>query len=166
MKNTIIIASVVVVVVGLLIWGNTRPLRSTQSAAISTGSTQAMLGDPIPQYDFGSISMLKGNVEHEFEIKNTTGADLKITRAETSCMCTKAVLRLPDGKELGPFSMPGHGFNPSVNAIVRPDETFIVRAIFDPAAHGPSGIGNIERVVILSTDKGSIEVPFKAQVTP
>lgn len=164
MKNTIIVASAIVVVVGLLIWGNTRTPRS--AAAIATGSTQAALGDPIPEYDFGPISMIKGNVEHEFAITNTTGADLKITRAETSCMCTKAVLRLPDGKEMGPFSMPGHGFNPSVNVLVRPDETFIVQAIFDPAAHGPSGIGNIERAVLLTTDKGSIAVPFKAHVTP
>ncbi len=166
MKNTIIVALVAIVVVGLLTWAYMKVPRSSQSAAVATGSTQAALGDPIPEYNFGSISMLKGNVEHEFEIKNTTGADLKITRAETSCMCTRAVLRLPDGKELGPFSMPGHGFNPSVNVVIQPDETFVVRAIFDPAAHGPAGIGNIERAVILNTDKGSITVPFKAQVTP
>ena len=166
MKNTIIVASVAVAVVGLLLWTYTRVPRSTQSAAISTGSTQAALGEAIPEYDFGSISMLKGNVEHEFAITNTTGTGLKITRAETSCMCTKAVLRLPDGNELGPFSMPGHGFNPSVNVVVRPDEIFVVRAIFDPAAHGPAGIGNIERAVILSTDNGYITVPFKAYVTP
>ena len=166
MKNTIIIASVAIAVIGLLLWASTRVPRSAQSSAIATGSTQAALGDPIPEYDFGSISMLKGNVEHEFAITNTTGADLKITRAETSCMCTRAVLRLPDGKEFGPYSMPGHGFNSSVNIVVRPDETFIVRAIFDPAAHGPAGIGTIERAVILNTDKGPIVVPFKAQVTP
>ena len=117
-------------------------------------------------YNFGSVSMLKGNVEHEFEITNTTDADLIVNKAETSCMCTRAILRLPDGKEIGPFSMPGHGFSPSVDIIIHKGEKLIVRAIFDPAAHGPAGIGKIERVVILGTNKGQVVMQFRAEVTP
>ncbi|OGZ00372.1 MAG: hypothetical protein A2945_03420 [Candidatus Liptonbacteria bacterium RIFCSPLOWO2_01_FULL_52_25] len=144
-------------------WGSTDP---ADSAALATGITSVAVTDPIPPYDFGSVSMLKGNVEHEFEIVNTTDADLVVAKAETSCMCTRMVLRLPDGTEVGPFGMAGHGFTPSVNATIRPGEKIVVRAIFDPAAHGPAGIGMIERVVTLDTNKGQIAMQFRAQVTP
>lgn len=166
MKNTIIVTSIAVLVVGLLLWGKIGSSSPAESAALATGSTSVAVTDPIPAYDFGSVSMLKGNVEHEFAIANTTNADLVITKAETSCMCTRAVLQLPDGKEMGPFGMLGHGFTPTLNAVIRPGEKLIVRAIFDPAAHGPAGIGRIERVVTLGTNKGQITMQFRAQVTP
>lgn len=166
MKNTIIITSIAVLVFGLLLWGKVGSSRPAGSATLATGSTSAAVTDSIPTYDFGSVSMLKGNVEHEFAITNTTDADIAVTKVETSCMCTRAVLQLPDGKEMGPFGMPGHGFTPTLNAIVRSGEKLIVRAIFDPAAHGPAGIGRIERVVTLDTNKGPITMQFRAQVTP
>lgn len=165
MKNKIIIGSLVLLGIGFLVWwGGYRG--STQSATLATGVTNATVSASIPEYDFGSVSMVKGNVEHEFAIKNTTDSDLTITSAETSCMCTRAVLKLPDGKELGPFGMPGHGFSPSVNAAIRPGETVSVRAIFDPAAHGPAGVGRVERVVTIATNKGPLTMQFRAQVTP
>ena len=166
MKNTIIVASLAVLVVGLLLWGRTGSQRAGESTALATGSTAAAVTDPIPLYDFGAVSMLKGNVEHEFVITNTNGTNLTVTKAETSCMCTRAVLKLPDGTQLGPFGMPGHGFSPSLDAVVRPGEQLAVRAIFDPAAHGPAGIGRIERAVTLGTSSGPITMQFRAQVTP
>jgi len=167
MKNKIIITSIAVLAVGLLLWGKFgSSSRPAESAALVTGSTTANVAEQIPAYDFGSVSMARGNVEHEFVITNTTNADLIINKAETSCMCTNAVLFLPDGKEMGPFGMPGMGFTPSINAVVRPGEKLTVRAIFDPAAHGPAGIGKIERVVTLGTNNGPVTMQFRAQVTP
>lgn len=166
MKNTIIIASIAILAIGLLLWGKIGSSRPTESAALTTGSTSANVSEQIPVFDFGSVSMVRGNVEHEFTITNTTGADLMITKVETSCMCTKAVLKLPDGKEIGPFGMPGHGFSASLNAVVRPSEKLIIRVIFDPAAHGPAGIGKVERAVTLETSKGQIMMQFRAEVTP
>lgn len=166
MKTAIAVISIVLVVIGLFLWRKVGFSRPQDTTALVTGSTQANFADTIPAYDFGSVSMMKGNVEHEFAIKNTTDADLIIDGAETSCMCTEAILKLPDNKEMGPFGMPGHGFTPSIKATVRPGETFTVRAIFDPAAHGPAGIGKVERQVTLSTNKGPIIMQFQAQVTP
>lgn len=166
MKNTIIIASIIITVIGLFLWGKAGTARQTELATLATGITTVNITDEIPQYDFGSVSMLKGNVAHEFEIANTTDTDILITQAETSCMCTKAVLRLPDGKEIGPFGMQGHGFNPSINENIPRGQKITIRTIFDPAAHGPAGIGMIEREVLLTTNKGPITVKFKAQVTP
>ena len=166
MKNIIIVASIMALVAGLFLWGELGSTSSTNSAALATGMTSAAVTDPIPPYDFGSVSMLRGNVEHEFAITNTTDTNLIITKAETSCMCTRMVLRLPNGKEIGPFGMPGHGFSPSVNAVIPPGEKLIVRTIFDPAAHGPAGVGRIERAVTLDTNKGRIVMQFRAQVIP
>ncbi|OGZ54742.1 MAG: hypothetical protein A3B25_01640 [Candidatus Ryanbacteria bacterium RIFCSPLOWO2_01_FULL_48_26] len=166
MKNIIIVTSIAVFMVGVLLWGKAGRTSPAESAALATGSTAATIADSIPPYDFGSVSMLKGSVEHEFAITNTTAVDLAVTKVETSCMCTRAVLQLPDGKEIGPFGMPGHGFAPTLDAIIRPGENFIVRVIFDPAAHGPAGIGRIERAVTLGTSKGPITMQFSATVTP
>lgn len=166
MKNKIIIASIAILVVGLLLWGKIGSSRPTESAALATGSTSANISEQIPAYDFGPVSMIRGNVEHEFTITNTNDADLTITKIETTCMCTKAVLKLSDGKEMGPFGMSGHGFSPSVSAVVRTGEKLAIRAIFDPAAHGPAGIGKVERAVILETSSGQIMMQFRAEVTP
>lgn len=166
MKNTIIVASIAIFVIGLLLWGKIGSSRPTESTSLATGSTSANVSEQIPVYDFGPVSMMRGNVEHEFTVTNTTDADLTITKIETTCMCTRAVLKLPDGKEMGPFGMPGHGFSSSLNAVVRPGEKLAIRAIFDPAAHGPAGIGKVERAVILETSNGPITMQFRAEVTP
>jgi len=167
MKNTIIVASaVLLIIVGLFLWGKVGSSRSANFAILATGSMAAAITDAISVYDFGLVSMLKGNVEHEFAIQNTTAAEVTVTQVETSCMCTRAIIKLPDGKEMGPFGMPGHGFVPSVNAVIRPGEKIMVRAIFDPAAHGPAGIGKIERAVTLTTNNGPILMQFKAEVAP
>ena len=83
-------------------------------------------------------------------------------------MCTTAILKMSSGKELGPYGMPGHGgFAPSISQIVDPGEEITVKAIFDPAAHGPAGVGPIERAVYVENDSGRpVEIQFKAMVTP
>ena len=63
--------------------------------------------------------------------------------------------------------MPGHGFVPSADVVLNPGETAEVEVISDPAAHGPSGIGRIERSVYLEGDAGSlVELRIRATVTP
>ncbi len=167
MKNNIIILILVITaaVVGFILW-NGKSSRPAETVNLITGLTSANLNEAIPVYDFGSVSMFKGNVEHDFAVKNTTDSELLVTGAETSCMCTRAVLKLPDGREMGPFGMPGHGFNPSLNVNIKPGESLVVRAIFDPAAHGPAGVGLVERQILLSTNKGQLMMQFRAQVTP
>ena len=47
-------------------------------------------------------------------------------------------------------------------------EEVSVEVTFDPAAHGPSGVGPIERQVVISTgaNQQPISLQFKAVVTP
>ncbi len=75
------------------------------------------------------------------------------------------MLKLPDGKEMGPYGMPGHGFK-RLSAVIKPGEIITVRVMFDPTAHGPAGIGKIERAATLSSSRGPITMQFRAEVTP
>ena len=117
-------------------------------------------------YDFGTISMVNGNVEKSFVIRNGGTEPLEIKKMYTSCMCTTAFYEAEGQKALGPFGMPGHGFVPPVGKTLAPGASATVRIVFDPAAHGPSGVGRISRVVTIDTNGGSSDLSFSAMVTP
>lgn len=133
--------------------------------ATASGVLQATEND----YDFGTISMKNGKVSRIFEIKNTSPEPVTIEKVYTSCMCTQAVITDNSNKTLGTFSMPGHGGGSSkANISVNAGESIKVEAIFDPAAHGPSGVGVANRTVYLennSKESPKIELNFKAVVT-
>lgn len=117
-------------------------------------------------YNFGTVSMANGKVTHGYAIRNTTKAPVTISKVYTSCMCTQALLKTSGG-EFGPFGMPGHAAVPSISAVVAPGETVTVDAVFDPAAHGPAGVGPISRVVYVESDAGApLEFKFSAVVSP
>lgn len=116
-------------------------------------------------FDFGSISMAAGKVTHTFELKNEASSPLLVKRLYTSCMCTEATLRT-DTTEVGPFGMPGHGFTPGINISIPEGKSGSIKVVFDPAAHGPAGVGSIERMVYLESDKGTSIFRFHAIVTP
>ena len=119
-----------------------------------------------PFYNFGKISMAAGNVSKVYWIKNISGDPLDITRLSTSCMCTVATLITPAGKK-GPFGMPGHGPTPRIEERLAPGATAQVEVVFDPAAHGPAGIGQTDRIVTIENDGGlPLELRFSAMVTP
>lgn len=117
-------------------------------------------------YDFGAISMAKGEVSHQFKLKNTGEAAVVIEKMYTSCMCTTAALTV-HGKRFGPYGMPGHGVIPKINQAIEKNEEAIVEVVFDPAAHGPAGIGRIQRVVTIENNTGQpVELQFAAVVIP
>lgn len=136
-----------------------------QPAAEQPGSIRA-LASVSPFFNFGNISMAAGNVSHLYWVKNISGAPLIITKLSTSCMCTAATLITPAGKK-GPFGMAGHGPTPRLVERLAPGETAQVEVVFDPAAHGPAGIGRTERIVTVGNDGGlPLELRFSALVTP
>lgn len=116
-------------------------------------------------YDFGTISMANGKVSKVFTFKNNTVETIVAEKLYTSCMCTTATL-IKDGQSFGPFSMPAHGFIPGINENIDPGQEGRIEVVFDPAAHGPAGVGPIERQAILETSDGQLIFKFKAQVTP
>ena len=117
-------------------------------------------------FDFGAISMAAGDVSHLFRVKNASAAPVKIAKIYTSCMCTTATYVKGD-KKMGPFGMPGHGVQPKINQIVEPGAEAQIEVVFDPAAHGPAGVGKIERAVYLEGESSLLlQLGFSAVVTP
>jgi hypothetical protein len=63
--------------------------------------------------------------------------------------------------------MLGHGSIPSINLDLAGGQTALVEALYDPNAHGPAGVGDIERSVFVESPGGvKYEMKFKATVTP
>jgi len=117
-------------------------------------------------YDFGSISMAAGKVKYVFSVKNSGTEPAEIEKVYTSCMCTEATLKVGE-KVFGPYGMPGHGFIPKIGQNLSPGEEAEVEVVFDPAAHGPAGVGKVERIVFVESNKGRpLELRFSATVTP
>ena len=81
-------------------------------------------------------------------------------------MCTEATLKI-GSRAAGPFGMPGHGFAQRISETIRPNEEAAVEVVFDPAAHGPAGVGRIERAVYLENSASeALQLKFSATVTP
>lgn len=138
---------------------------SSASANLPVGEVGA-LALAETSFDFGRISMAAGPVTHDFIVRNRGTSPVTITKLYTSCMCTQAKL-VAGNQSAGPFGMPGHSGIPGINVTLAPGETGVVTAIFDPAAHGPAGVGAIDRVVYVENNSGkNVELGFKAFVTP
>ncbi|RJQ28545.1 DUF1573 domain-containing protein [Candidatus Parcubacteria bacterium] len=167
-NNTIILGFTVLLALGgvaLMRFGNSEI--QEVSGASHTGSSSLSFAERSVSYDFGSVSMANGNVRHDFELTNYIGGEVVVKKVMTSCMCTTADLLLPNGEKLGPFGMPGHGFIPTLDVTIQEGEKLLVPVTFDPAAHGPSGVGLVERQVFVDLEGGErITLSFKATVTP
>ena len=151
---------------GLILWSYSVAGKSGSAPKEEIASGQDQLTVTESTYDFGEVSMTKGSVDHEFVLRNNSSAPVKIGRAETSCMCTTAYLA-SGGKEVGPFGMAGHGgIGNNANLTISPGEELIVRTVFDPAAHGPAGVGSVERQIVLKVGDAPLVLSFSAVVTP
>ena len=118
-------------------------------------------------YDFGAISMKNGEVIKEFTVTNSNDGDIILSKVLTSCMCTNAYIVKSDGNTKGPFGMAGHGAVPSADEIIKAGESRIIRVVFDPNAHGPAGVGKIDRFITLTDTSGNtLQLEIKALVTP
>ena len=165
--KTIIISIAFVLGIALLLaWGNdaSAPIPGAPAA----GTTKSALVASEPFYDFGTISMKNGNVIKEFTVTNPTAEAITLEAVFTSCMCTTAFIVGADGSAKGPFGMPGHGGAvPPANESVGAGESRIIRVVYDPNAHGPAGVGRIDRFITLTDDSGTtLEYEIKANVTP
>ena len=155
---------VAVVLAGLI--AAARPNAGTKAAPPAPSPATRILSAQESTFDFGTVSMAAGKVTHRYWIKNTGSSPITIQRLYTSCMCTTAAL-VKANRKYDPYGMPGHGFMPTINAPMAPSESAIVEVVFDPAAHGPAGIGPVDRFVTLQTDREPpLELAFTALVTP
>lgn len=148
---------------GLMWWGG-----QSQASLPSQEQTEAKsaLTSNKSLFEFGTISMAKGNVSTVFKVTNPTNKDINVESITTSCMCTKAFVLNGTSKK-GPFGMPGHAVVPKANELIKAGETRDIEVVYDPAAHGPAGVGPIDRFIYLQDTSGSVlKLEIKATVTP
>lgn len=138
-------------------------VKGAKERTLVTTEIQRLDANPT-YYDLGEVLIKGGIVTKEYEIKNTTGNDMELIKITTSCMCTTASVKAGD-KETRFFTMEmGGDRNPFISLKVKKDETVKVTVRYDPAAHGPQGVGPFDRVVSLYFDKGLKELTFKGVV--
>ena len=168
MKNKNIITGILVLIgfFGLMWWGKSIQKPSSVVPG-SVASSEVALVASEKLYDFGTISIGSGKVAKIFTVTNPTDRDVVLQSIVTSCMCTVAYIESEAG-EKGPFGMPGHGGPVSkANEPIKSGESRKVRVVYDPAAHGPAGVGKIDRFIYLTdTTGGTLELEIKALVTP
>jgi len=165
-KTIIIILFVVIGAVGLMWWGKSIQTSGIYATKLGNSNNSSLTASE-KLYDFGKISMKNGDVTKEFVITNPTDKDIFIPSLTTSCMCTKAFIVRSDGIIKGPFGMLGMGYVPPANETIKAGESRIIRVVYDPKAHGPAGVGRIDRFVTLSDETGrQLQLEIKALVTP
>ena len=148
----------------LIIIGAVSLTRTPEPVNGATGTLAA----EAPEYDFGTISMAAGKVKHSYTITNDSDAPVVVTKVYTSCMCTTATLNEGD-RVIGPFGMAGMvgAPVPTIQETIAPHKKAEIEAEFDPAAHGPQGVGPVRRVIYIETQGGpTLELSFSAVVTP
>lgn len=162
-KKLINFISVAAVVLGALaVIVITKP---SPAPAAATGNAGALVAKSA-SYSFGSVPLTGGLVRTVYMVRNASEEPVTIKGVYTSCMCTTAVLRTA-GRNEGPFGMPGHGPRRSIDLMLAGGESAEVEAVFDPAAHGPAGVGPVSRAIIIESTAGDpLELSFSALVTP
>lgn len=144
-NKTLIIATVVTL--SLLIGGVFVLSRQKEEEPLMTNAqTEAKVEETA--HDWGEIKLNGGDVEKVFKITNNGTEDLILTNVVTSCMCTTAQLILDD--ETSPYF--GMHTKSSYKLLVPPRKTAQLKVVFDPAYHGPSGVGSITRQVSVETN--------------
>jgi len=164
-KTIIIFLFIVFGLFGFMIWGQSiQASKSDQSQSDVGGKTSLVSSEML--YDFGEISMKDGLVSHVFKVTNPTNADVFIKDVNTSCMCTEAYIESVSG-EKGPFGMPGMGYVPPADETIKAGEIRDIKVVYDPNAHGPAGVGTIDRFIyLIGANKETLSLEIKAVVTP
>lgn len=148
---TSVILGTLVVISLFALWqgGKTGNVASSLSSAPTANNSKptpitSLTANPDP-FDWGNIKINGGIVQTKFALKNTSSQVLKVAKLETSCMCTEASLKIGD-QESPFFGMPGHAGNPGWQAEIASGAEVSLTVKFDPAAHGPEGLGKVDRV--------------------
>jgi Protein of unknown function (DUF1573) len=167
---------VFLIALGSLPWtlGAGRPGEAGPSPATGTQATtvqarragDGLVADRV-EHDFGGVRIDGGKVTARFKLKNDASEVLRVTDLYTSCMCTTVSLEFSDSRVVGPFGMPGHDLATALNRPIAAGEEFVASVTFDPAAHGPAGVGPVVREVLFQTaEHGRLVLTLTANVLP
>lgn len=154
--NKYIIGAVVAVLIGFTLMSANQGSDSANTTSV--GTSAAVVSVVEQPYDFGDIEIFDGKVSTSYTLKNGGAESMTITKAGTSCMCTEG--------EIAGFVFGMHGSE--VKSVIIPaGGEEVVKATYDPLAHGPSGVGPVTRMLNLetnSTETPKIELRFSANV--
>lgn len=166
-KNVLIVLGLITFTVGLFWLILFSGVIGSEKEAI--GYSQSVLSASEDTFDFGTLEMKNGKVQHDYIATNDGPEPLVIQKVYTSCACTSAYIIDSANKKHGDFGMPGHiGSAKKANITVNPGESITVVAVYDPAAHGPAGVGIADRSIYLETNSSTspkLELKFRAVVT-
>lgn len=147
-KNFII--GIVIFTVAVLGGGVVLAAKMATGARVETNSSaQAKIEEAT--FDWGKVGIAAGNVEKDFTIENTGSVALKLFNVKTSCDCTTA--RISQGTVISPVF--GMHTNSNFVTEVPPGQKAILKVIFDPAYHGPEGVGPVTRQITVQTNDPS-----------
>lgn len=114
--------------------------------------------------NLGQVAYGGGIVSKSFDIKNTSDKSIKLRKITTSCMCTTAKVKI-GSKETKLYGMEMNGdLNPLIDYDLPAGEVAQVIFDFDPAAHGPQGVGAFDRVITVFFDVGYKNLEFDGEV--
>lgn len=128
---------------GVAVWFNSQ----TALAQIESNPHTSLVVEA-KNYDWGQININDGKVSTSFALANSGSEPLKLYDITTSCACTTAQ------SIIGDTASPIFGMHSKSSYIteIPAGETSQIKVIFDPAFHGPSGIGSISRQITMATN--------------
>lgn len=160
-----ILIGAIVLIGGLAYWMTSSSGGSGEKDSFVSASEATNLeASPSGSINLGQVVYAGGKVSKSFDVKNNSDKTIKLRKIVTSCMCTTAKFSV-NGKETRSFGMEMNGdLNPLIDMDLPAGATGQVTFTFDPAAHGPQGIGPFDRVVTLYFDAGYKEFKFGGEV--
>ena len=144
-KFFIILSAVTILILGFGVWLLARPAPGSQSGAIASAGGKAEA--PVTSFDWGTIDYGAGDAAAEFTISNPGPGTLSLAEISTSCMCTTAQIIIND-RQSPYFGM--HAKSSWVGQVPAGGQAKL-KILFDPAFHGPSGLGPVTRQVVMET---------------
>jgi len=147
MNDKKFLTAVTLISLTLLIGGIFLAGKLTSTASVEIDANAKVVAEETA-HEWGEINLNDGNVQKVFKITNSGTAPLVLSNVATSCMCTTAELSLGEEKS------PKFGMHTKSSYVleVPAGETAELKVIFDPAFHGPSGVGPINRQVTVATN--------------
>ena len=146
-KFFIILSTITILILGLGVWLMAKPTsgsRLQQSAVASGGKAEV----PATSFDWGTIDYGAGDAVAEFIINNPGPGTLSLAEVGTSCMCTTAQIIINDQKSPY-FGM--HAKSSWVGQVPAGGQAKL-KVVFDPAFHGPQGVGPFTRQIVMKTN--------------
>lgn len=158
-----VVIGIIILIGGLAFW-LTKSIGGGGDSFVPNVEAQNLEASPSGIMSLGRVTYGGGIVSKSFDIKNISNKNIKLRKITTSCMCTTAKVKIGD-KETKLYGMEMNGdLNPLIDFDVPAGATAQVVFNFDPAAHGPAGIGAIDRVVTLFFDIGYKNLEFNGEV--